>query len=531
TQATDLDIPAVGFPLVVARSYDTTQAIDSPTGYGWTSSLSAHLYYATYLVAAPSTYRKEANITMPDGARYRFVDNGNGTFTPPSGRQDTLVRNGDGTFDLTIQRTMSVYHFGTDGSLLTMADDYHNTTALTYDGNGRLQRIADASGSGRYMDVFWGADGRISAVQDHTGRRVQYTYDSRGVMTSMTDPLGRSTYYAYVQGRYAPLLAAVTDNWNRLVTSVTYDSVERVNSYTEQGETWSYTYSYQNNPLKTAKSDSQGNTWGYTFDQAGLVTDVVPPAGGGGGSQHTDYYADGSIQQTIDEVGVKTYYTYNNDGRVLSVTRDYNGSQAVRYDYSYDQNFPSRLTSITPRNPTTGLVNPNWQAWRYDYYQAGSPAPGALYHIYRVETDGSTLDAMAIYTYDSHGRAVSVANADGAATDYAYDGQGNLASVTSPANNDAGLRPVTSYGYDGLGRLVTVTDPLGSETSYGYDSVGRVSRLTLPPPAPGSALDFTVTYRHDNYDGASGLLFTRITAPNGNVNQYGQDAYGRLTQS
>ncbi len=530
-ETTDLQVPASGFPLVAARTYESSHLIDGPLGYGWTSSLSARLYYATYLFAAPSTYQKEADITMPTGARYRFVDNGDGTFSPPLGRHDTLVRNGDGTFDLTIQRTMSVYHFGADGSLLTMADDYHNTIALTYDGNGRLQRIADAAGSGRYLDVFWGADGRINAVQDHTGRRVQYIYDNRGVMTSMTDPLGRTTYYTYVQGRFAPLLAAVTDHWNRLVTSVTYDTVERVSSYTEQGETWSYTYNYQNNPLKTAKLDSQGNAWVYTLGQTGLVTDEVAPAGGGGGSRHTDYYADGSIQQTIDEVGVKTYYTYNNAGYVVSVTRDYNGSQAIRFDYSYDQNFPSRLISVIPRNPTTGLVDPNWQAWRYDYYQAGSPAPGALYHVYRVETDGSTLDAMATYTHDSHGRVISVANVDGVATDYAYDGQGNLASVTRPSNNDAGLRPVTSYGYDALGRVVTLTDPMGSEGSYGYDAVGRVSNLTLPPPAPGSALDFTVTYSYDNYDGASGLLFTRITDPNGNVTQYGQDAYGRLAQS
>jgi RHS repeat-associated protein len=528
TDATDLEIPAVGFPLLLARHYETTQAIDGPTGYGWTSSLSAHLYHTTYLLSAPSTYQKEANIIMPSGARYRFVDNGNGTFTPPLGRHDTLVRNADGTFDLTIQRTMSVYHFGTDGSLLTMADDYHNTTALTYDGNGRLQRTADTSGSGRYMDVFWGADGRISAVQDHTGRRVQYTYDNRGVMTSMTDPLGRTTYYTYAQGRFAPLLAAVTDHWNRLVTSVTYDSVGRVSSYAEQGETWSYTYNYQNNPLKTSKSDSQGNAWIYTFDQAGLVTDEVAP---GGGSRHTDYYGDGSLKQITDEVGIKTYFTYNGAGYVVSVTKDYNGSQAVRYDYSYDLNFPSRLTSAIPHNVTTGLVDPSWQGWRYDYYQAGSPTPGALYRIYRVERDGSTLDTMASYIYDSHGRAISIANADGAATDYAYDGQGNLISVTRPANNDEGLRPVTSYGYDPLGRIVAVTDPMGSEMSYDYDAVGRVTNLTLTPPAPSSATDLTFTYSYDNYDGTSALLFTHTTDPNGNVTQQGHDVYGRLVQS
>jgi RHS repeat-associated protein len=531
TQATDLEVPAVGFPLVLARSYETTQAIDSPTGYGWTSSLSAHLYYASYLFAAPSTYQKEADVTMPDGARYRFVDNGNGTFTPPLGRHDTLVHNGDGTFDLTLQRTMSVYHFGADGALLTMADGYHNTTALTYDGNGRLQRIADAAGSGRYLDVFWGADGRISAVQDHSGRQVQYTYDNRGVMTSMTDPLGHSTYYTYVQGRFMPLLAAVTDHWNRLVTTVTYDNVDRVGSYTDQGETWSYTYNYQNNPLKTAKSDSQGNAWVYTFDQAGLVTDEVAPANGGGGTIHTDYSADGAVQMQVDEVGVKTYYTYDAQGNVLSDTEDYQGPNAVRYDYTYDPNFPGRVTAITPRNPTTGQVDPNWQAWRFDYYQAGDPAPGAPHHVYRVQKNGTTLDVVKTYAFDSHGRPTSVTDAEGNAILYSYDPQGNPVSVSGPPNNDGGIRPEAHLSYDALGRITSLTDPMGADLQLAYDALGRVLTFELPPPGSASPLSFTTTYSYDDFDSATGLVFSTVTDPNGYATRQGYDAYGRLART
>ena len=39
-----------------------------------------------------------------------------------------------------------------------------------------LQQVADASGSGRYFNIFWGADGRIGAIQDSAGRQVQYPY-------------------------------------------------------------------------------------------------------------------------------------------------------------------------------------------------------------------------------------------------------------------------------------------------------------------------------------------------------------------
>ena len=41
-----------------------------------------------------------------------------------------------------------------------------------------------------------------------------------------------------------------------------------------------------------------------------------------------------------DAVGVKTFYTYTRDGGPLTVTKDYQGSDAVRFDYAYDPNFP-----------------------------------------------------------------------------------------------------------------------------------------------------------------------------------------------
>ncbi|HXH92278.1 MAG TPA: DUF6531 domain-containing protein, partial [Thermoanaerobaculia bacterium] len=120
---TDLQIPTAGmYSLTVSRRYDSSRPADGPLGVGWSSSLTAHLYYATYLVSAPSTYSYEADVVMPDGVIYRFTTNGS-AFTPPSGRYDTLVRNADETYSLTLQHTRSVYRFNTDGSLASLTDD------------------------------------------------------------------------------------------------------------------------------------------------------------------------------------------------------------------------------------------------------------------------------------------------------------------------------------------------------------------------------------------------------------------------
>ncbi len=528
--AADLELPTPGLPLVASRSYHSSQMIDGPTGIGWSSNLTARIHATTYFFAPPSTYLTEAIVTMPEGKRLRFSDNGDGTFAPPLGRYDRLARNPDGTWDLTLERSSTVLHFGPGGELLSVTDEYGNAHVYTYDAGGRLERVADAAGSGRYIAVFWGADGRIALLQDSAGRTVQYTYDARGVMTAATNPLGQSTFYTYADGRYVPLLAAVRDHWNRVVTEVVYDAADRTRSYTEHGELWTYTYNYQNNRWKTSKADSAGNTWVFTHGVSGLVTLSVPPAEAGAGPSSVTYYGDGAVREETDEVGVRTYHTFDEQGRLTSVTRDYLGSQAVRYDYSYDPSFPDKVTAMTPRNPGTGQVDTVWQGWRYDYYQEGSPAPGALHHVYRVRVDGG-LDVMATYTYDDKGRVLSAIDATGATTDYSYDGVGNLVTVTGPANNDQGIRPVTTYEHDALARVTATIDPMGSRTTYTYDALGRLLTVTLPKPAAGSPLDFTTTYSYDNFDPVLGLLFTDVTDPNGNVARQGHDQFGRLVQS
>jgi RHS repeat-associated protein len=522
----DLSLPAIGPELVASRRYESSHMIDGPTGIGWTSSLAAHLYYTTYLFAAPSTYQKEADITLPTGGHYRFVDMGTG-FTPPLGRHDTLVHNADGSFDLTLQRSTATMHFGADGSLQTSADEFGNVQTWTYDGNGRVLQVAD-TGSGRLLNVSWGGDGRISGVADSAGRQVLYQYDARGVLTNSYDALNRVTSYSYVAGRYTWMLNAIVDSWGRIVTQVTFDQEDRTHTYTKNGETYTYTYAFQGNTSQTAKADAAGNTWVYIYGPAGMVTDEVAPAGSGAATKHTGYYADGTIQEVIDEVGIATYLTYDTLGNVLTVTRDYQGPTAVTYDFAYDPAFPGRVISVTARNPGTGATDPTWQAWRYDYFQVGDPAPGALRHVFRVERDGATLDTVATYSYDSHGKVLSLADADGGTTSYNYDAQGNLASVTKPANNDAGVGPVVAYAYDAAGRITAVTDAVGSQMTYSYDALGRITAIAPPAPIAGSPLDFVTSFSYDNFDVTSGLVFTNTTDANGNVTKEGYDAHGRL---
>lgn len=526
-EAMDLAIPtAGGFPLVASRRYDSTHQFDGALGYGWISSFEPRLFHAAYLFAAPDVYRHEVEVVLPDTQHFTFTDAAaTGVFTPEAGRYDKLVKNADGTWHMTLQHTRSILRFDAQGLLTSVKDDYGNEQLWTYDAAGRLQRIADNAGSGRYLDVIWGADGRISHVVDHTLRQIAFTYDTRGVLTEVSNPLGQKTRYEYVPGRFAPLLSQIRDHWNRVITDVTWDSRDRVTSYTEEGEKFTYSYGAFST---TTKSNSSGTTWSYPYDADGLVTEDRLP---GGAKRYTSYYSDGQIRQATDEAGVKTYYTYGGDGRVASVTRDYTGPTAVRFDYVYDPNFPERVISVLPKNPATGANDPNWQGWKYEYYQAGSVAPGALHKVMRVRSDGVTADLIATYAYNAKGRVLTVTDPSGAMTDSAYDAAGNLTSMTAPSNNDAGTRPVTTTAYDAFGRVTSVTDPLGATMTFAYDALDRRTAVTPPPPTAGSALGFTTTTAYDSFDPATALIATIATDPNGKTTRQEHDQFGRLRRS
>lgn len=525
--AQDLEITTTGFPIAITRHYMSTHTIDGESGYGWTSSLSTRLYYAVYLKSAPSTFSREADVRLPSGAVYRFVENADGSYTPPDGRFDTLVRNNDSTWDLWLQQSRSHYHFSATGNLLTMVDDFGNTQTWTY-ASDRLQQVADTSGSGRYVNVTYGADGRISDVTDHTGRNVHYTYDSRGVMTAAGNPASQSTTYSYVNGKYVPLLSAVTDPWGRNVTTIAYDAQDRTHSYTDSGETFTYTYNYNGVATTTTKSDSSGNLWQFPFGSGGLVSDSRPPDGAT--AEHDDYYASGLIQTHTDPMGVKTYYTYNTRGNPVTVTFNYQGANAVEWRIVYDTNFPDQPVSIKPYDPATNQIHPHWQGSKVDYFPPGSTAPGAMQAVYTLDSDGVTARLSDTFTYDAQGRLLTLTNANGSVWSYTYDSFGNLQTAQSPANNDAGTSPVTTLAHDALGRTTSITDPEGAVTTYAWDVLDRPTSVTRPQPSPSSSLTFTTTYVHDEYDSATQLLFTRVVDPNGRASRYGYDAFHQAIQ-
>jgi len=518
----DLQIPTAGmYPLTVSRRYDSSRPADGPLGVGWSSSLTAHLYYATYLVSAPSTYSYEADVVMPDGVIYRFTTGGGSGFTPPFGRYDSLVKNADGTYSLTPQHTRSVYRFNADGSLASLTDDYGNVITCTNDASGRIQRMADSAGSGRYIDVTWGADGRIASLTDSAGRILKYFYENgNGTLSSFSDPIvasdsaSRSTYYTYVSGRFGPVLSRIADRWHRVISDLDWYSNGKLKSYTEgafdgsatsAGEKYVYAYSPSAIGGSVTKTDSFATTnYAYSDSTTGLVNGPT-----------TSYDPFGNVASDSSGGGFSSY-EYNSMGNIQKMT-----AGGVTWWYTYDTNFPDKVVSIMPKD-SNGNPRTDWAGWAYQYNAPGTNAPGALATISRIRSDTTTKDQLAAYGYDAQGHMLSVIDDNNRLKIFGYNAAGDLISVTGYQ---------TSYGFDSLGRQTSVTSPDGQVTTYTYDALDRISSVTLPKPTANSTLNFVTTYSYDNYDSASGLVFTTVTDPNGRVTKSGQDALGHLVQA
>jgi len=170
--------------------------------------------------------------------------------------------------------------------------------------------------------------------------------------------------------------------------------------------------------------------------------------------------------------------------------------------------------------------------------------------------DGSytfTRDARQKYTFNASGQWTAVTDLNGYTTSLAYNGSGQLATVTDPANRaltftwtGANLTSVSdpigrqvSYAYnDGLGNLtdvtdangglthftydsshhlLTMTDPLGQITTNVYDTSSRVTSQTVTVVANDRTKDRTTTFAYtgDNSSASGGTV--TITDPKGNV--------------
>ncbi len=426
------------------------------------------------------------------------------------------------------------YTYDADGNLLTQTQsdltgaDASRTTTYTYNDFGELASATDPAGD--TTGYSYNDSGQVSAMVDGDGNEYDYTYNEYGKVTQVTLttnstslPSPGSTSLVLDSYAYDPagLEASATDAMGR-TTSYFYNTNEQpvaTQNLTSAGtgRQTAYTYDGAGNLIETDVSGFPVTTANqtvtdYNYDAANRLSSMVvdpTPAGtsdSGYANRTTSYTynADNEVTaQTVTGAGGSstTGYGYNNADEMTSETVQ-NGSTSDTTTWTYDT-LGQVLGMTSPDGNASGATPANYTT-NYSYDQAGNLAvmagPPVSTETYSAQTPVSTR-AVTVYGYDTFGDQTQVKDPNDNITTTGYDGDGRVTSVAQPSytppGSSAAITATTKYAYDGNGNLLSVTDPEGNTTSYTYDALGDLTSET-DPQLTGQSAPGVWTYTYDN---------------------------------
>ena len=375
------------------------------------------------------------------------------------------------------------------------------TTSYTYDGYGNVltKTITDpASGSSRTWTNTYYNSGLYGQLQTRNGPRTDvadvtsYTYyncasgGQCGHVHTVTDALGHTTTYNSYDAHGYP--TSITDP-NGTVTTLTYDSRQRLTSRTVGGELTRYNYYPTGFLQKVTQPD--GRSLSYLYDASHRLTEIDDAAG-----DRVVYTLDGAGhrigEQRFDPSGnlarMQTS-VYNSVGQMWEqLTSTGTLSQATVYGYD---GYGNAVSVQAPLSRTTSNG--------YDF-------------LNRLAQTTDPAGSNTVFGYDALDDLVSVSDPRNLTTSYTYNGLGDLTKLQSP---DTGT---TQTSFDSGGNLSVRTDARGIAANYSYDALNRVTRITYP--------DQTIGYTYDQGANALGRL-SGFTDASGQTS-YSYDTLGHV---
>lgn len=462
-----------------------------PLADGW-----SHTYHSYIILFKVSDDLVQALVHWGGGSIDAYERSGGGEYKALSlGVYDELLSESSGLYVKT--KSQVKYHF----NVRQIFDDFN----IYY-----LSSIVDRNGNTLTIDYQTGENDmkRIRRVGDGNGRWLSFSYKSNtNLLESVSDPLGRNISFGY--------------DYNK------------------------YTGRYQ---LKTF-TDAEGNktTYGYLNDKqlgtSKLLQSIRLPKG-----NYINNSYDGNSRLTRTENGdsettINVSSTYGASGSTATTTSKVNVKRSTgtsAYNYTFDNN-----------NVMTYMGGPNSMSVSITPY-----ATEGMQHLPEsIKTNSTNISKI---EYDDRGNVLHVeVTGDGETltTDYAYNTDNTLKSVTDP------MRNTTRYYYDngnlikiespisgittnisryGNGLIESITNPAGIKTEYGYNRYGNLESVTIPVLGLNlikeawydeasrlknitDALDRTYRYEYDANDNLK-----KETTPKGSVTQYYYDENGNL---
>ena len=297
---------------------------------------------------------------------------------------------------------------------------------------------------------------------------------------------------------------------------------------------WTYTYNASGQLLTVdgPRTDASDVTT-FSYDASGNLTATTNALGQV--TQITAYDAHGQPLTIVDPNGLATTFTYDARQRLTSKSM---GGETTSYEYdgagqliritlpdgsflAYTYDAAHRLTEIADNlgNRIAYTLDAMGNRTREDVFDPASQLAQTRSRVYSnlnrlVKEIGGTNPATQItqYAYDNQGNVTSITDPLNRVTANAYDALNRIKQVTDPASG------ITGHGYDGLDQLVSVSDPRSNTTGYTLDGLGNLAAQSSPDTG-------TTT---NTQDAAGNLVATTDTK--GQSTSYTYDALNRVTR-
>lgn len=428
----DLQVPIVGIPITVTRTYDTLDSdVQGDFGYGWSMDLSNTKVRIVQPESSdpglfgysPIQDGTRIIITLPDGTEEGFTFRPERQvsgfiktadylpmFVPDVGVKSELIvdaryirKLGDAYIDMETGRGYSPADPILGGAYTLIL---RNGVELAINAEtGDLSTITDLSGNqitftgmgiesnaGRSIEFERDYAGRITAIIDPARNRLEYAYDVDGNLISFTDRSDATTQFTYLNGVNDPehYLDEIIDPLGRTASKSVYDADGRLISMV----------------------DAEGNTIEYDWD------------------------GDSKVQKITNQLGFISIITLDDRGNVIREINPIGGTVL----HTYDSN-----DNVLSETIVVGLED--------------------------TEENGENNDLIKTNKYDSDGNLIQSTDNDGNTSYSEYTDTGLVRNSTDYWGN-------TSYtNFNSRGLPSSMVNRLGRKTGLSYNDKGNVTNL------------------------------------------------------
>jgi RHS repeat-associated protein len=483
---------------------------------------------------------RATRIEQPDGSAHSVVFRADGrkaSETDPRGVTSSYAYDATGRLVSVTQSgvaTATTYAYDQTGAKTTQTDAKNHKVSWEFDAGGRPTSRTLPDGQKETFE--YDLQGQLTARTTFGGQRITFSYDSAGRQTSQIIAATASTPARAIQftynadGQRASHVESGATSANGQ-TSYSYDAQGRlVQMSTPQGTLgWAYDAAGR----ITERSTAEGTTR-YQYDGDGRLQTLTAPDG-----KTTSYAYDASGRNTRSEqqlsgadklVTERRYDTadrqiaiahskQSTSGTTLiagqAITRGQGGAVSRIDTFDATASF-SAATGAFSGNPTRVQTfgydaNARLQSER-EYkgadiaaLQANANAPATHATTYGYDAVGNRTSKTVTtsagtestsYLYDTNDRLTSetlnTATGSTVTTTYTWDGNGNLASKTTPSEH-------TAYVFDADNRLIEVKRGASSSDAstvakYGYDADGQRVRKETASGITNYLIDPTTTW-------------------------------------